>query len=118
MSLLGVTLPTRWHNILRYYTFGLTYLSATHQLCLDVEQILLTNVKRRLRITLPITAFQLQTSSIPLSMTAYPLAPCQSQIFEFCLEGNIDMVKLWFQKSWSSPYVVNQHGENLLHVRT
>lgn len=116
MALPGITLPAGWSSLLRNYSFGLTYLSATHQLYLDVEQILLTNVKRRVRITLPITAFQLQTSSMPLSITAYPIAQCKSQIFKFCLNGNIDMVKLWFQNSWTSPYVVNQHGENLLHV--
>jgi hypothetical protein len=116
LAQLGLTLPNQWRDLLRYYIFGLTYTSATHQLYLDTERIVLSNLKRRLRIILPITAFQIQTASLPMSITANPIAPCQSQIFKLCLEGNIEMAKIWFKSSWASPFVVNQHGENLLHV--
>jgi hypothetical protein len=116
LNRLRLNMPWQWRNRLRYYIFGLTYTSATHDLYLDSEPRILSNVKRRLRIILPVVAFQLQTATLPISISFNPIAPCQSQIFKLCLEGNIEMVKIWFTNSWASPFVVNQHGENLLHV--
>lgn len=116
LNRLRLNMPGQFRNRLRYYIFGLTYTSATHELYFDSEQMILSNVKRRLRIILPVLAFQLQTATLPISISFNPIAPCQSRIFKLCLEGNIEMVKIWFTNSWASPFVVNQHGENLLHV--
>jgi hypothetical protein len=114
---LGLKIPTSLRNILCYYRLSISYASTTEELYLNFEQTLLSNVRRRLRIALPFRAFQLQASSFPLSLFAYPVIACQSPIFKFCLDGNIGMVKLWLKNSWVFPFVVNQHDENLLHVR-
>lgn len=114
---LGLRLPTSLRNILSYCRLSMSYASATEELYLNFEPTVLSNLKRRLRIALPFRAFQIQTSSFPLSLYVYPVVPCQSPMFKLCLDGNIDMVKLWLKNSWESPFVVNQHGENLLHVR-
>lgn len=114
---LGLSLSKKWRDRVRYHIFGLTYSSTAHQLYLNAEHLVLSNIKRRMKIILPIAAFQLQTASLPISVTFNPISPCKSQIFEFCSDGNIEMVKMWFKASFASPFVVNQHGENLLHVR-
>ena len=116
LILLGHGLPARWCDCLRYYTFGLTYTSTVHKLYPNSEQMVLANIKRRLKIISPVAAFQLQTANLPISITINPIEPCKAQIFKSCLEGNIEMVNLWFKTYRASPFVVNQHGENLLHV--
>lgn len=113
---LGLSLSKKWRDRVRYHIFGLTYSSTAHQLYLNAEHLVLSNIKRRMKIILPIAAFQLQTASLPISVTFNPISPCKSQIFEFCSDGNIEMVKMWFKASFASPFVVNQHGENLLHI--
>lgn len=115
----GFDLPIMLKRLLRRYPFRVTYSSVTfsnYTQSLDPESSLYFNVKRRLKIILPMASFQIQTSSIPWSLTSYPIAPCQSQIFAICADGNLDTVKKWFKNSSASPFVVNQHGENLLHV--
>jgi hypothetical protein len=116
LTSLGVALPSQWNDRLQRYLFSLTYSSAAHYLYMDDIPTILRNIKRRFRIQLFTFAFQLQTTSLPRALTYIPIAPCQSQIFKLCLDGNIDMVKIWFKGSRVSPFVVNQHGENLLHV--
>lgn len=116
LSAFGLTIPSQWNDRLQRYLFGFTYSSATHYLYLDDVPTILQHFKRRFRFQLPVLAFQLQTASLPRSITYHPIAPCQSEIFRLCLDGNIEMVKIWFEGSWASPFVVNQHGENLLHV--
>ena len=116
ISALGFSVPQAWQKALQSYIFGLTYTSTNHRLYLNIEDGLLTNVKRRMRFILPSFSFQIQTSSLPLSLTAYPIVPCRSEIFDLCVEGNISTVKLLFEKSLASPFAVNQHGENLLHA--
>jgi hypothetical protein len=117
-STVGLSLSHAELEFLQYYLFGVTYTSSNNRLYLDPEGSLRSNVKRRLRILFPILSFQVQISSPPWSLTSYPIVPCQSEIFKLCSDGNINAVKLYFEKnSWTSPFVVNQHGENLLHVR-
>jgi hypothetical protein len=116
LSALGLTLTSKWSDRLQRYLLGLSYSSATQHLYLDDVPTYLENIKRRFRFHLPLMDFQLQTASLPRSITYNPMAPCQSEIFRLCLDGNIEMVKMWFKSSWASPFVVNQHGENLLHV--
>jgi hypothetical protein len=116
LASLGLTVPPQWSSRLRLYFFGLTYSSTTHYLCLNETPTVLKNINRTFRFHLPVFAFQFQTASLPRSITYKPIAQCESQIFKLCLDGNIEMVKLWFKSSWASPFVVNQHGENLLHV--
>lgn len=113
----GLVLSKEWRDRVRYHILGLTYSSTTHHLYLSAQHLVLSNIKRRIKIILPMAAFQLQTASLPITITFNPIAPCKSQIFEFCLDGNTEMVKRWFKASFASPFVVNQHGENLLHVR-
>lgn len=117
LAQIGLTISKKWRDRVRYHIFGLTYSSTAHQLYLNTEHLVLSNIKRRMKIILPIAAFQLQTASLPISITFNPISPCKSRIFGFCLDGNIEMVKMWFKASFASPFVVNQHGENLLHVR-
>lgn len=116
LTSLGLSLPSQWSDRLQRYIFSLTYSSAAHYLYMDDIPTILQNIKRRFRFQLFAFAFQLQTTSLPRAITYIPIAPCQSQIFKLCLDGNIEMVKLWFKGSRVSPFVVNQHGENLLHV--
>jgi hypothetical protein len=97
---LRLTIPPQWSSRLR----------------LKEAPTVLKNINRTFRFHLPVFAFQFQTASLPRSITYKPIAKCESQIFKFCLDENIEMVKLWFKSSWASPFVVNQHGENLLHV--
>jgi hypothetical protein len=116
ISAFGLGLPPAFKNFLQRYVVDLTYTSSKHEIYLDSENSLLSNVKRRLKVILPGFGYQVQTSSIPRSITMYPIKPCNSSIFQLCYENNIRMVKMWFENSLSSPFVVNQHGENLLHV--
>jgi hypothetical protein len=95
----------------------LTYTSTVHKLYPDAGHVVLANIKRRLKIVSPVAAFQLQTANLPMPITINPIEPCKAQIFKSCSEGNIEMVNLWFKTYRASPFVVNQHGENLLHVR-
>lgn len=118
-SAFGVSLPSSWKGILQSYLFGVMYTSVTfpsYRLTLHPEDPLYSNIKRRLKFTLPLASFQIQTSSIPWSLSFYPIAPCRSQIFTLCADGDIKAVKVWLKNSWVSPFIVNQHGENLLHV--
>ncbi|TVY87209.1 hypothetical protein LAWI1_G008024 [Lachnellula willkommii] len=118
-SVFGISLPPIWKVIQQRYAFGVTYTSvafSNYNRSAYPEDALYSNIKRRLKVILPIASFQIQTSSIPWSLTSYPIAPCQSQIFTICADGNIDTVKPWFKNAWVSPFVVNQHGENLLHA--
>jgi hypothetical protein len=117
LSAIGLSLPSSWIESLRWVLIDLSYNVYTQHLYLDSQSSLLSNVKRRLKVILPSAAYQMQTSTLPRSFTWYPLTPCQSSIFSLCAEGDIKAVKLWFENSWASPFVVNQHGENLLHVR-
>jgi hypothetical protein len=114
---LGFTLPNQWDDRFKRCVFGLTYSSATHQLYLDDTPTIVQNVKRSFRFQFPVFTFQLQTASFTRSLTYNPIEPCQSEIFRLCLDGDIEMVKVWFKSRRASPFVVNQHGENLLHVR-
>lgn len=116
LSSIGLAVPDRWRDLLRYYIFSLTYTSTTHQLYQNTEQVFLANIKRRLKVVLPIAAFQLQTASLPVSVILYPIIPCKSQIFKLCSTGNVEIVRTWLDTRRESPFVVNQHGENLLHV--
>jgi hypothetical protein len=118
LSALGFTLPKQWDNRFKRYVFGLTYSSATHHLYLDDAPTTVQNIKRSFRFQFPVFTFQLQTASFTRSLTYNPIVPCQSDIFRLCLDGNIEMVKIWLKGRRTSPFVVNQHGENLLHVRT
>ena len=72
--------------------------------------------KTRIEVLLPLLAFQIQLLRRPWSLTAYSVVHCQSEIFALCLEGNLKRVQSMIDKSRISPFVVNQHGENLLHV--
>jgi hypothetical protein len=116
LASLGLTVPPQWSSRLRLYFFGLTYSSTTHYLYLNEAPTVLKNINRKFRFHLPAFAFQFQTANLPRSITYKPIVQCESQIFKLCLDGNIETVKLWFKRSWASPFVVNQHGENLLHV--
>ena len=113
---LGLCLSPAWEQNLRCFLVDISYNQYTHNLYLDSENSLLSDVRRKVKVIVPMVAYQVQTSSLPRSITWYPLIPCQSPIFDLCTEGNIDAVRLWFEKSRSNPFVVNQHGENLLHV--
>ncbi len=115
LSILGSSLSSSWCNILKAYTFSIMYTSSNHRLYLP-EESLLINVKRRLRVILPIFSFQIQSSSLPRTISSYPIVPCKSPIFDLCVDGNIDAVKVLLKEGSVSPFVVNQHGENLLHV--
>ncbi len=118
ISAFGLSLSHAWLKYLQSYLFGVTYTSSNNRLYLNPKGSLRSNVKRRLRVLFPILSFQVQISSPPWSLTSYPIVPCQSEIFKLCSDGNTNAVKLYFEKnSWTSPFVVNQHGENLLHVR-
>ncbi|TVY28427.1 hypothetical protein LHYA1_G002859 [Lachnellula hyalina] len=117
-STLGISLHPIWKMFQLKYAFGVTYTSvefSNYNRSVYFEDALYSNIKRRLKVILPIASFQIQTSSTPWSLTSYPITPCQSQIFTICADGNIDTVKQWFKNSWVSPFVVNQHGKNLLH---
>jgi hypothetical protein len=116
LTSLGLIIPDQWGQRLRFYHFGVTYNSATHHLYLDGVPTDLQSVRRRFKVHLPAFSFQFQTTSWPRSIACSPIARCRSQIFKLCTEGNIDMVKIWLKNSWTSPFVVNKHGENLLHV--
>ena len=116
LSFLGLTLTSEWREYLRLNLFRATYGSATYHLSREDAAMVFRNVDLMFRFYLPVFSFQLRITSLPRSITYTPIAPCQSQIFKFCLDGNIEMVKIWFKNSWASPSVVNQHGENLLHV--
>jgi hypothetical protein len=116
LTSLGLNLPSQWRERLRLSLFGFNYSATTHHLYLDDVLTDLQNVRRRIRLHLLAFEFQLQTASLPRSITYNPVTPCQSQIFKLCLDGNIETVKMWFKNSWASPFVVNQHGENLIHV--
>jgi hypothetical protein len=116
LTSLGLIIPDQWSQRLRFHHLGVIYNSATHHLYLDGVPTSLQSVRRRFKVHLPAFAFQFQTTSWPRSITCNPIACCQSQIFKLCTEGDIDMVKIWLKNSWTSPFVVNQHGENLLHV--
>jgi hypothetical protein len=118
LNALGFTLPKQWDDRFKRYVFGLTYSSTTHRLYLDAIPTIVQNVKRSFRFQFPVFTFQLQTASFTRSLTYNPIEPCQSEIFRLCSDGNIEMVKIWFKRGRASPFVVNQHGENLLHVRT
>ena len=120
LSALGVSLPSSWRAVLQNHPFALMYTSVTfpsRKMSPRPEDLLYSNTKRRLKLIVPLASFQIQSSSIPWSLTFYPIAPCRSRIFSLCADGNIDAVKSWLTKSRMSPFVVNKHGENLLHVR-
>jgi hypothetical protein len=113
---LGISLPDQWRHRSGLPDLGLTYKSSTHHLYLDEELTGFQNITRRLRLYLPAFAFQIQTISWPRSVTYCPVVPCESQIFKLCRNGDIDMAKMCFMNSLASPFVVDRHGENLLHV--
>ncbi|TVY69025.1 hypothetical protein LSUE1_G009734 [Lachnellula suecica] len=116
---LSLSMPPAWMRVFRSYLFGVMYTSVTfenYKVSLRPEDVLYSNIKRRLKIILPMASYQIQTSSVPWSLTSYPIAQCQSEIFTLCADGDIDTVKKWFKDSSVSPFVVNQHGENLLHA--
>ncbi|KAG4411850.1 hypothetical protein IFR04_015013 [Cadophora malorum] len=114
-STLGSSLSLASRKLLGNIVFGVLYTSRKHQLYLP-EESLLVDVRRRLRVVIPSLAFQLQSSSLPWSITAYSVVLCQSVIFQLCVDGNIAGIKRLLQKSRISPFVINQHGENLLHA--
>lgn len=114
-STFGITLSPMWRNIFQYYLVGITYTSTTERLYLSHGDGFLSNFKRRLKLVSPILSFQIQTMNLPRTLKYFPIMPCNSDIFKLSLEGNIEGVRLLL-KSGVSPFVVNQHGENLLHV--
>jgi hypothetical protein len=74
--------------------------------------------KTRVEVLMPLLSFQVQILRSPWSITSYYMVHCQSEIFTLCFEGNLKRVRLLVEKLRMSPLVVNQHGENLLHVST
>lgn len=115
LSVLGSSLSSSWRKFFEAYIFSIMYTSSNHRLYLP-EESLLVNVRRRLRVILPIFSFQIQSSSLPRTISSYPIVPCQSHVFSLCVDGNIDVIKVFFKEALASPFAVNQHGENLLHV--
>ncbi|RFU33075.1 hypothetical protein B7463_g3303, partial [Scytalidium lignicola] len=116
LSRLGFCVPATWRGTSRPYLFDILYTSLSSPQYYLAEQTLLVNIKRRLRVMLSVLSFQIQTSSLPISVTCYPVVPCEHQIFNLCVDGNFDAVRTLFETSRASPFAVNQHGENLLHA--
>jgi hypothetical protein len=116
-SLLGFPLPTGWRAIFECYLLGIVYTSLSCPQYHVQEQSVLVNIKRRLRIIIPMLSFQIQTSNLPKSITLHPVVACENQVFTLSVRGEFVAVRTLFERSQASPFVVNQHGENLLHVR-
>lgn len=115
-SIFGLTVSPNWRAALRYYVFAVVYSSSRSQDFNIQEHTVLINIKRRIRVALPVFSFQIQTTSLPPSITAYPIVPCLSHIFNLCLDGELDSVRTLLECSLASSFAVNPHGENLLHV--
>jgi hypothetical protein len=122
-GLFGCAAPRWLRRVSWSHVIRLTYTSATGDLE-DLEDMEELNsprpyrkvFKTRVEVLMPLLSFQIQLLRCPWSITSYSLVHCQSEIFTFCLEGNLEAVQLLVNKSRVSPLVVNQHGENLLHV--
>lgn len=115
LSALGSSISLSLRKLLRSTVVSVLYTSSKHRLYFP-EETLLVNVRRRLRVILPKVSFQLQSSSLPWTVTAYSVVPCSSIIFELCIDGNLQAVKKVLKSARVSPFVINQHGENLLHA--
>ncbi|KAH8807687.1 hypothetical protein F5884DRAFT_731605 [Xylogone sp. PMI_703] len=109
-------LSPRWRKALQRYKINIKYTSSKERWYHDPDKEFLVNVKRTCRIILPILSFQIRMSTLPLSITSYPIVPCHSKVFSLCFEGDVVGVKSMIENSQISPFVVNQHGENLLHA--
>ncbi|KAG4434123.1 hypothetical protein IFR05_010403 [Cadophora sp. M221] len=115
LSALGSSISSSLRKLIRSTVISVLYTSSNHRLYFP-EETLLVNVRRRLRVIIPKISFQLQSSSLPWTVTAYSIIPCNSIIFELCIDGNLQAVKRILKSTRVSPFVINQHGENLLHT--
>jgi hypothetical protein len=116
MSLIGISPLRTWRTWLQYPSIYVEYSTHKDELHLNSKSCHLINFKRSLKIAIPRFAYEFQISSMPQSLTWYPLLACNSSIYRFCSEGNFSVVKTLLQQGIVSPFVVNNHGENLLHV--
>ncbi|CAG8961500.1 hypothetical protein HYFRA_00013850 [Hymenoscyphus fraxineus] len=118
VSSTGLTAPSWWFDICQKYAFRFTYSSADSYTVPGSDQISRKVLHTRLKVLLPLMSFHLQLSKSPWSLTYLPVVPCQSRIFQLCSEGDLQGIRQWFENRWISPFVVNQHGANLLHAET
>lgn len=116
-SMTGLAVPLWFHDLFRKYAFRMLYVSANNHTILGHEHTFQKLFNTRLKILLPFMSFHLQFSNYPWSLSSFPIVPCESKIFTLCSEGDLRGVQQWIENNWISPFVVNQHGENLLHVR-
>jgi hypothetical protein len=109
--------PPAWLKaLLQSFNIELSYLSLTRHLYLDSSDDALFDNRRRLKVITPFLAYHFQTSSLLRQLNYHPIIPCHSKIFKYCMDGDLEMMRLWFKNGWALPTFTNQHGENLLHV--